>query len=85
MKYMPGMGAAQIPQDAIEQGERDMKKFRAIISSMTCKEQHYPRLLDGLRKKRIAKGAGVAVVDVNSLLARFEQAKQYAKLFKRFK
>ena len=51
---------------------------------MTLKERFYPKILDGSRKKRIAKGAGVALEDVNTLLQRFEQSQQYAKLFKKF-
>ena len=84
MKYLPGMGNANVSPEMMEQGERDMKKFRAIISSMTRKERFYPKILNGSRKERIAKGAGVAVSDVNSLLKRFEQSQQFAKLFKRF-
>ncbi|HSW73748.1 MAG TPA: signal recognition particle protein, partial [Candidatus Limnocylindria bacterium] len=54
-----------------------------IIGSMTPKERVYPRILDGSRKQRIAKGAGVSVSEVNLLLERFEQSQQYAKLFKK--
>lgn len=84
MKYFPGMGSMQVSPDMIERGQADMKKFKAIISAMTPKERSYPRILDGSRKKRIALGAGVIVEDVNALLERFEQAQQYAKLFKKF-
>ena len=51
---------------------------------MTAKEKLFPKILDASRKKRIAKGAGVTVTQVNSLLQRFEQSQQYVKLFKRF-
>ena len=50
---------------------------------MTRKERIAPKILEGSRKKRIAQGAGVEVADVNSLLARFEQTKQFATLFKK--
>ncbi len=82
-KYIPGMGGLKIDPTVLEQGEREMKRFRAIIQSMTYKEQVYPRLLDSSRKQRIAKGAGVSVADVNKLLQRFEEMQQYAKLLKR--
>ncbi|MGE0010025.1 MAG: signal recognition particle protein [Candidatus Babeliales bacterium] len=83
--YIPGMGAAKIPQEQLEQGEREMKKFKAIISSMTRKERVNHKILQGTRKERIAKGAGVRVADVNQLLARFDQLQQFAKLMKRHK
>lgn len=83
-KYLPGMGGADLSPDILQKGEGEMKKFKAIISSMTQKERLYHRILDGSRKSRIAKGAGVQVADVNSLLQRFEQSQQFAKLFKRF-
>ena len=84
MKYIPGMSGMKVSPEMMEKGEKEVKKFKAIISSMTPKERFYPPVIDGSRKKRIAKGAGVTVEDVNTLLQRFEQSKQYAKLFKRF-
>lgn len=83
MKFMPGMGGMQISQDDLQKGEREMKFFRAIISSMTKKERSLPEILDGSRKKRIAKGAGVDVSLVNLLIQRFEQSKQFVKLLKK--
>jgi signal recognition particle subunit SRP54 len=52
---------------------------------MTKKERILPQLLDASRKKRIAFGSGVLVQDVNILLQKFEQSKQFAKMFKKFK
>ncbi len=83
MKYIPGMGGAQIPAGVLEEGQKEMKRFRAIISSMTLKERLYPRLLNDSRKNRVAKGAGVGVSEVNKLLSRFDQMQQYAKLIKK--
>ena len=83
MKYMPGMGSIEIKPEAMEKAEREMKLFQAVIRSMTPKERLYPQILDCSRKKRIAKGAGVEVTMVNLLLQRFEESKQYAKLFKK--
>lgn len=79
LKYLPGMG--NVSQEHIDQGIREMKRLRAIISSMTLKERSYPRLLDASRKQRIASGAGVAVTDVNQLLQKFEKTKQLATMF----
>ena len=82
-KYMPGSAGTQLPADAMEKGEHEIKQFRAIMSSMTQKERLNPRILNGQRKNRIAKGAGVTPTQVNLLLQRFEQMQQYAKLFKK--
>jgi signal recognition particle subunit SRP54 len=84
MKYIPGASGMNISPEMIQRGEKEVKAFKAIISSMTAKERYCPHIIDGSRKKRIATGAGVRVEDVNNLLQRFEQSKQYAKLFKRF-
>ena len=83
-KYLPGMGSLKVSDDSLQKGEAELKKFKALIQSMTPKERFYPKVLDGSRKARIAKGAGIHVADVNLLLARFEQIQQFAKIFKRF-
>lgn len=83
MKYMPGIATTKISDSAIEQGEKDLKKFKAIVSSMTRKERLVPAILDKSRKERIARGAGVRVSDIQLLLERFEQTQQFVKIFKR--
>jgi len=86
MKYLPGgMGGMNVSPEMLEKSEVEMKKFRAIISSMTPKERIYPKILNPSRRERIAKGAGVATADIKALLDRFEQSQQFVKLFKRFK
>lgn len=59
--------------------EKLLKKFEAIVLSMTPEERNNPSIIDGSRKRRIAKGSGTTVQDVNLLLKRFEEAKQLAK------
>jgi signal recognition particle subunit SRP54 len=80
-RYLPGTHT--ISPEMMEKGQVEMKKFRAIITSMTAKEKMVPQILDGSRKKRIAQGAGVNVQDINQLLQRFEQSKQFVKMFKK--
>jgi len=82
MNYMPGMGNISISQEQVDQGQQEMARFRAIMSSMTRKERLCPQLLNESRKKRVAKGAGVPIAEVNKLLSRFDQMRQYAKLIK---
>lgn len=83
-QYIPGVSNKMSPE-MLEKGEREMKRFKAIISSMTLKERRNHKILQGTRKQRIARGAGVQPADVNQLLARFDQMQQFAKLMKRFK
>lgn len=83
IKYLPGVSTANISQDMIQKGEGEIRKFKAIISSMTLKERRYTKLLDTSRKNRIAKGAGVQVSDINVLLNRFEESQKFVKIFKK--
>lgn len=83
MKYMPGMGNMKVSDGDLERGEHEMKKFRAIISSMTKKERLLPSILCGSRKKRVAHGAGVQVQEVNLLLSRFKEMQKFATFFKK--
>lgn len=59
--------------------ERFSKRAEAVIRSMTPKERRRPEILNAGRKRRIAKGSGTQVQDVNELLKQFEQARQMAK------
>lgn len=83
LKYIPGVSSAGIKQETINQGELQIKQFRAVINSMTPKERLNHRLLDGSRKQRVAKGAGVPVSVINILIDRFEQMQQFVKLVKK--
>ena len=78
MGMMPGMSGVQMPNDA----EMQMKRTEAIIQSMTVQERHKPGVLNGNRRIRIAKGAGVKVVEVNQLIKQFEQMQKMMKLMK---
>ena len=81
MKYVPGMG--NISSEMLDKGQEEMKKFRAIISSMNKKEKIIPEILNASRKLRIAKGSGVLVQDINQLLQKFEQSKQFVRMLKK--
>jgi len=59
--------------------EREVDRTEAIIRSMTPTERRQPRVLNGSRRVRIAKGAGTTVTEVNQLMARFEQAAKMMK------
>lgn len=83
MQYMPGFSNANLTPEVLEKGDLEIKRFKAMIASMTPKERKIPRILDDSRKSRIAKGAGVSVSDVNYLMQKFEQSAQFVKLFKK--
>ena len=79
MGMLPG-GMGQIanqvdPHDA----EKQLKKTEAIISSMTRGERRNPKILNASRRRRIARGSGTEVQDVNRLLKQFKQAQRMFK------
>ncbi len=86
ISMMPG--ASQISEEDEEKAEKEIRKTEAIIYSMTKKEREKPSLIDPKRKRRIARGSGTTVQDVNKLLRQFEQMqkmmKQYTKNPKAF-
>src|SRR5256886_8857010 len=59
----------------------EMKRMEAIILSMTPRERAHPELIDGARKKRIARGSGVQPADINRLLKAREAMQKLAKQF----
>ncbi|UCD63223.1 MAG: signal recognition particle protein [Candidatus Zixiibacteriota bacterium] len=65
---IPGMGKAV---KNVQINERDMERMVAIIKSMTVEERRNPSIIDGSRKKRIARGSGNSVQSVNQLLKQF--------------
>ncbi|MBT1017752.1 signal recognition particle protein [Canibacter sp. lx-72] len=72
MGMLPGMG--KIKQQLEEFDERKILHTEAIIQAMTKAERANPKLLNGSRRLRIAKGSGMTVTDVNMLMKQFEQA-----------
>jgi signal recognition particle subunit SRP54 len=81
IKKMLGMlpGAGGIKQQLENFDEREIVRTEAIIQSMTPTERRNPKLLNGSRRLRIAKGSGMTVTDVNQLVQRFEQAAKMMK------
>ncbi|GAA2233458.1 signal recognition particle protein [Rarobacter faecitabidus] len=74
---LPGMGQMR---DAIDNfDEREVDRVEAIIRSMTPQERTSPKILNGSRKARIARGSGVTPAEVNQLLTRFESAQKMMK------
>ncbi|MBR4035945.1 MAG: signal recognition particle protein [Oscillospiraceae bacterium] len=79
LSMMPGAG--QISADDEEKAEKELKRIEAIIQSMTKKEREKPSIIDAKRKRRIARGSGTTVQDVNRLLRQFEQMQKMMRQF----
>ena len=76
LKFLPGMGKigeAQMPD------EKEMAHTEAIVLSMTLQERRNPRLLNPMRKARIARGSGRDISEVNRLVKNFEQMQKFYK------
>ena len=72
---LPGV---RLPAGA-QVGDQELRRTEAIIRSMTMEEREKPAILNGSRRKRIAKGSGTTVQDVNRLLKQFEQMQTMLK------
>lgn len=78
LNMLPGLGTkAKDIEGMID--EKDMARKEAIILSMTPKERSNPEILNPSRKKRIAKGAGVELAEVNRMVKQFEQTRKMMK------
>jgi signal recognition particle subunit SRP54 len=71
---LPGMG--ELKEQISNIDEKEVDRIEAIIHSMTPAERDNPKIIDGSRRSRIAKGAGVEVSDVNGLVNRFFEARK---------
>jgi len=79
LSMIPGLGGAKKIKD-LQVDEKELIAIEAIIQSMTPQERQDPeKVLNGSRKRRIAKGSGTTVQDVNRLLKQFEQTKKIMK------
>src|SRR4029078_13075734 len=78
---LPGIGSAmkEMKQAREQVDEKSMGRVEAIINSMTAKERRNHQIINGQRRKRIAKGSGRSVEEVNRLLKQFVQMKKMLK------
>jgi signal recognition particle subunit SRP54 len=76
MKMMPGM-PKELRNQEID--DRELSKIEGIIHSMTLEERRDPKIIDGSRKLRISRGAGVDVTTVNALLKQFTEMQKMMK------
>jgi signal recognition particle subunit SRP54 len=73
---IPGFSGMKKLREEFQFDERELVWAEAIINSMTPEERRHPEIVDGSRRRRIARGSGTSVQDVNRLLKQFEQTKK---------
>src|SRR5512139_171720 len=80
---LPG-GAEAVKQTDLGKSEKDFKRMEAMICGMTPKERRNPQILNARRRQRIAKGSGVSVTELNTMLNKFAQMQQMMKKMGKF-
>ncbi|MEZ0323314.1 MAG: signal recognition particle protein [Hydrogenothermaceae bacterium] len=80
LKMIPGIGA-KIKDLKVD--EKQFVKIEAIINSMTPEERRKPFIINGSRKKRIARGSGTTILEVNKVLKQYEEMKKMMKKIKK--
>ena len=80
LKLIPGAAKLKLPGGQVD--PKRMKHVEAIILSMTPQERATPKIINGSRKVRIAKGSGRTVAEVNRLLKQFEEMQKFMKQMK---
>jgi signal recognition particle subunit SRP54 len=80
MEMIPGMRGAMRQMGGVpDMNDKEVKRVEAIITSMTRHERHNPGVIDGSRRKRIARGSGTSVQEVNQLLNQFKEVQKMMK------
>ncbi len=80
LSMLPGMGQLKKLKQ-VKPDERELVSVEAIINSMTVEERRNYKIINGSRRRRIAKGSGTTVQDVNRLLKNFAQSKKMMERF----
>jgi signal recognition particle subunit SRP54 len=85
LEMLPGVSdiPAGAREDMMGQSAEGIKKAEAILSSMTPAERRRPELLNASRRRRVARGSGTEVRDVNELLRNFRQARKMTRRFRK--
>jgi len=78
ISMVPGLNQAKLADADVD--EKSISHIEAIIQSMTVYERKNPDILNGSRKKRIAKGSGRSIQEINKLLKQFEEMKKMMKM-----
>ncbi len=81
LELVPGIGSIKGQLGDIDLNGKELKRTKAIIQSMTIEERRNPQIINASRKKRIAKGSGTSVQDINRLIKQFNEMKKMMKMF----
>lgn len=76
MKMMPGMGNVEVG----DKEERKLKQTEALILAMTPQERRNPNILNGSRRTRISRGAGLQIRELNALIKQFQNMKKMMRM-----
>ena len=80
MGMIPGLNLGKDQKELIShEGEKQFKRIEVFIQSMTEEERNNPQLLNSSRKRRIAKGSGISIHDINIFIKQFEQMREMMK------
>lgn len=80
LSMIPGVGSKL---KGLKVDDKQMVRTEAVIDSMTIEERLHPKILNAKRRKRIAKGSGLSVQDVNRLMKQYDQMRKMMKKFKK--
>jgi signal recognition particle subunit SRP54 len=83
LEMMPGGLGQLAKQISPQEAEKQLKMTEAIIGSMTVRERRYPDILNASRRRRIARGSGTDVQDVNRLMKQFRESQRLFKSIKK--
>jgi signal recognition particle subunit SRP54 len=83
VSMLPG-GAEAIKNTDLSKQEKEFRRMEAMICGMTAQERRNPHILNAKRRQRIAKGSGVSVAELNTMLNKFGQMQQVMKKMGKF-
>ncbi|MDD7408742.1 MAG: signal recognition particle protein [Anaerovoracaceae bacterium] len=78
---LPGVNGQKVSEEDIDKSEKEFVKMEAIIRSMTPAERADPKILNASRRKRIARGSGQPVSQINQLVKRYDEARKVMKQY----
>jgi len=77
-------GGGEIKQSDLTKQEKELRRMEGMICGMTLQERRNPHILNARRRQRIAKGSGVSVTELNTMLNKFNQMQQMMKKMGKF-
>ena len=82
VEMIPGFSQFRLPKEALEGQEKNLKKWKIAMASMTKEELENPEVIDQSRIERISRGSGIGIPVIRELLKQHKQGKKMAKMLK---